>query len=350
MLQRPPPSSNDNGALPPYTLPCIFVISIILAFASPSSDGEKEGEEPFPSSYKPLHDFLGWVYFLAWSLSFYPQLLLNVSRRTTVGLSSDYALYNLLGFTFYSIYTLSLAYNQPIRDCYRANNGGHSPAVSTQDVFFAAHALAFSALGLAQIVHYDGMVGAAARQPISRTCFIVSSCLCSFATFYLALILMTGGGVEKPEQPEKASYRYFDYFDYIYALSYCKVFITLIKYVPQFLSNRRRRSTTGWNVWNVILDITGGAFSVTQLLADCASLGDWTGLKSDLSKFFLGAFSIMFDVAFLFQHYVLYGYREEADSDLDSSGQPNRRHSSSDPSSFLKYTNLPQGDSGGTLA
>lgn len=200
--------------------------------------------------------------------------------------------------------------------------------------------------------------------------------MCSFATFYLALILMTGGGVEKPEQvrsgeerndelrerilaprlsprssqPEKASYRYFDYFDYIYALSYCKVFITLIKYVPQFLSNRRRRSTTGWNVWNVILDITGGAFSVTQLLTDCASLGDWTGLKSDLSKFFLGAFSIMFDVAFLFQHYVLYGYREEADSDLDSSGQPNRRHSSSDPSSFLKYTNLPQGDSGGTLA
>ena len=52
---------------------------------------------------------------------------------------------------------------------------------------------------------------------------------------------MTGGGVSSPEDLSKASYRYFDYYDYIYALSYCKVFITLIKYVPQFLSNRRRR-------------------------------------------------------------------------------------------------------------
>ena len=64
---------------------------------------------------------------------------------------------------------------------------------------------------------------------------------------------------------------------------------------------------------------------------------------NDLPKFFLGAFSIVFDVAFLIQHYVLYGYREEADSDLDSSGQ--RRHSSSDPSSYLKYAYVPQGDS-----
>ena len=174
-------------------------------------------------------------------MSFYPQLLLNVSRKTTLGLSSDYALYNVLGFSFYTVYTLSLAYNSAIREAYRDVNKGHSPAVSTQDVFFAVHAVALSTVGLTQIMHYDGMVGARSRQPVSRTCFIVSSCLCSFAIFYLALILMTGGGVSKPEKPSSTSYKYFDYFDYIYALSYCKVFITLIKYVPQFLSNRRRR-------------------------------------------------------------------------------------------------------------
>ena len=172
MLRPSPLPTSSSGNLPPYTLPIIFVISIVLAVSFPSSDGSKPGEEPFPSSYKPLHDFLGWVYFLAWSLSFYPQLLLNVSRRTTTGLSSDYALYNVLGFSFYSIYTLSLAYNPSIRSAYRAANGGHSPAVSTQDVFFATHAVVLSVLGLAQIVHYDGMVGERARQPVSRTCFI----------------------------------------------------------------------------------------------------------------------------------------------------------------------------------
>ena len=87
----------------------------------------------------------------------------------------------------------------------------------------------------------------------------------------------------------------------MYALSYCKVFITLIKYVPQVYLNYERKSTKGWNVWNVILDISGGIFSVLQLVGDCLALKDWTGLTNDLPKFFLGALSIFFDVGFLIQ-------------------------------------------------
>lgn len=39
----------------------------------------------------------------------------------------------------------------------------------------------------------------------------------------------------------------------------------VLKYVPQVLLNIRRRSTKGWTIWNVILDLTGGLLSVVQV-------------------------------------------------------------------------------------
>lgn len=39
----------------------------------------------------------GWVYFLAWSISFYPQGLLNWSRRSTSGTTVDFHFINILG-------------------------------------------------------------------------------------------------------------------------------------------------------------------------------------------------------------------------------------------------------------
>jgi cystinosin len=41
--------------------------------------------------------------------------------------------------------------------------------------------------------------------------------------------------------------------------------------------NFRRKSTTGWNICNVLLDISGGVLSIAQLLLDGATLG-WAGV------------------------------------------------------------------------
>lgn len=40
----------------------------------------------------------------SWSISFYPQTFLNCQRKTTVGLSFDFLLYNLLAFTCYAAF------------------------------------------------------------------------------------------------------------------------------------------------------------------------------------------------------------------------------------------------------
>ena len=39
----------------------------------------------------------GWVYTTCWSLSFYPQPLLNYRRKTTSGTTIDFPLTNCLG-------------------------------------------------------------------------------------------------------------------------------------------------------------------------------------------------------------------------------------------------------------
>lgn len=44
-----------------------------------------------------LSAVFGWVYFLAWSASFYPQGLLNWRRRSTRGTTVDFHFINSLG-------------------------------------------------------------------------------------------------------------------------------------------------------------------------------------------------------------------------------------------------------------
>ena len=49
----------------------------------------------------PVKSICGWLYFLAWSASFYAQPLLNLRRRSTEGFLVDYPLLNVFGFACY---------------------------------------------------------------------------------------------------------------------------------------------------------------------------------------------------------------------------------------------------------
>ena len=46
-------------------------------------------------------------------------------------------------------------------------------------------------------------------------------------------------------------------------------------------------------------------------MLDCADLRDFSGITGNLAKFGLGTISILFDITFLLQHYVLYVETEE---------------------------------------
>lgn len=44
-----------------------------------------------------LSAVFGWIYFLCWSASFYPQAILNWRRRSTSGTTVDFPFINCLG-------------------------------------------------------------------------------------------------------------------------------------------------------------------------------------------------------------------------------------------------------------
>ena len=93
----------------------------------------------------------------------------------------------------------------------------------------------------------------------------------------------------------------------MYAAGYAKLVITVIKYIPQAWTNYKRKSTTGWSIWQILLDLVGGVLSIAQLLIDSSLQDDWTGLTGNPVKFALGNVSIIFDIIFMCQHYWLYG-------------------------------------------
>lgn len=104
----------------------------------------------------------------------------------------------------------------------------------------------------------------------------------------------------------------------LYAMSYIKVVITVVKYVPQAWLNYKRKSTTGWDIRQILLDLTGGVLSLAQLVLDSSFEADWSGVTGNPIKFLLGNVTVVFDVLFVYQHYVLYKSRTEPEEDDDN--------------------------------
>ena len=80
----------------------------------------------------------------------------------------------------------------------------------------------------------------------------------------------------------------------------------MVKYIPQAWANFQRKSTTGWSINQVLLDVIGGVLSIVQLVIDSSLQSDWSGITGNPVKLGLANVSIIFDVIFMVQHYILY--------------------------------------------
>lgn len=252
-------------------------------------------------TWQILSNIVGYTYFLAWSLSFYPQIFLNRQRKTTRGLSVDFCVLNVLGYICYTIYTTNFYWNEEVIRAYKDRMSGgdtydnnetvtQKGAITVQgnDVAFAIHAILMASVTLSQIGIYDTFI----VRPPSRRVYFILFATSAFCLLYLLSTWIFQGQV--------------NFLGFLYVLGTIKIGVTIGKYVPQALLNRSRKSTVGWNVWNVILDLTGGFLSLLQLVGDCADMRDWTGITGNPAKLALALVTICFDVIFLVQHYILY--------------------------------------------
>ncbi|KAJ8315896.1 hypothetical protein KUTeg_006554 [Tegillarca granosa] len=143
-----------------------------------------------------INAVIGWIYFVAWSVSFYPQVYENWKRKSVVGLNFDFLAYNITGFIAYGFFNVGLYWVPSVE------RGG---------------------------------------QRVSKISMIL---VCGAWLFIIVALVIT-------------LFKVITWLNYLYYFSYVK-------------------------------------------------LDDWGSLFGDPTKFGLGAFSILFDILFMVQHYVLY--------------------------------------------
>ncbi|KAK7565330.1 L-cystine transporter [Phyllosticta citricarpa] len=299
-----------------------------------------------------LSRILGWTYFVCWSLSFYPQPILNWRRKSTRGFGIDFPTLNVLGFAAYTLSTGAMLFSPTIRAqyAYRYPSAPES-TVRVNDFVFALHAAVVCIIIYTQFWVWGFEVGK--DQKISRTSLGIfwGNVLGVAVVVFLVLVRSKDGGNDpsgwawidtvvagflKHESGSEVAHSRGRNGEHswlwnattilikprtlwrfaavsagadtcqIYALGYVKLVVTIVKYIPQVWINYKRKSTVGWSIDTILLDISGGILSNLQLFIDSALEGDWSGITGNPVKFGLGNVSILFDVIFLIQHYALY--------------------------------------------
>ncbi|XP_033478254.1 cystinosin [Epinephelus lanceolatus] len=232
-----------------------------------------------------INQVIGWIYFLAWSVSFYPQAWENWRRKSVVGLNFDFLALNLTGFIAYSVFNIGLFWVPYIQEEFLKKNPNGINPVNANDVFFSLHAVLLCLVYICQAAVYE--------RGGQRVSWIAMFLLAVGWTFALVSLIL-------------AAVRQITWLDYLYYFSYIKLAVTLIKYVPQAYMNYKKQSTEGWSIGNVLLDFTGGTLSILQMILQSYNNDEWRLIFGDPTKFGLGLFSVVFDILFMTQHYCLY--------------------------------------------
>ena len=100
---------------------------------------------------KDSYRLLGWIYFLAWTTSFFPQAILNWRRQTTKGLMPDFPLLNVFGFGCYTFSTAVFLFSPLIREQYAVRHPlSPEPTVRINDLAFGALGFTMSVITYSQ--------------------------------------------------------------------------------------------------------------------------------------------------------------------------------------------------------
>ncbi|KAG6276178.1 hypothetical protein E4U48_001743 [Claviceps purpurea] len=243
------------------------------------------------------------------------------------------------GFLAYFLSSLALYASPLIRAQYASRHENLTPTVQPNDIAFALHALLASALTVSQYLcrSWWGIRYSVGAKPSRFIMGVAGGSFVGVAVVWLLTVRDAAasaaaagtagvlgvrdggvggasgsgiggvggvGGVATGVRVNPATS--WCELDIVYALGHVKLIISLIKLWPQILANYRNKSTRGWSVWQVVLDLVGGVLSTAQQGIDSYLQGHWSGITGNPIKFALGNISFVYDGIFLAQHYVLY--------------------------------------------
>uniref|UniRef100_A0A8D2L8M2 Cystinosin, lysosomal cystine transporter n=1 Tax=Varanus komodoensis TaxID=61221 RepID=A0A8D2L8M2_VARKO len=159
-----------------------------------------------------IDQVIGWIYFLAWSISFYPQVFENWRRNSVVGLSFDFIALNLTGFIAYSVFNVGLFWISAVKEQFLQMYPNGVNPVDSNDVFFSLHAVAVTLIIIFQCLIYEK-----ANQKVSWVAIglLVVAWVFVFTTLTVAAV----GAIT--------------WLQFLFYFSYIKLGVTLVKYFPQ---------------------------------------------------------------------------------------------------------------------
>ncbi|KAA3675637.1 cystinosin, partial [Paragonimus westermani] len=134
------------------------------------------------------------------------------SLSSVVGFSFDLLAFNIFGYVAYSAFTVGVYAVPSIQEQYYRKYPGSSLPVMLNDVFFAVHGVFIGLVTCVQIAIYERN-----NQRVSRSCATVLSLTFLYCVIKSILMVINVNTA----------------LDFLSDLSYVKVFITVVKYIPQ---------------------------------------------------------------------------------------------------------------------
>ena len=234
---------------------------------------------------------MGYIYFLCWSLFYYPQAFQNYQRKDAEGLSIDFCLLDWFGCGCYALQTFYFYTSPNIQRLYNERHDGISNVVELNDVAFGLHSLIMCSVWIFQIWYYNGSI-----KPSKPTFNLLFAVTVVFATYGICLVMAP----HHPKWFPAAFLAKLNGLDFLYAVTNFSVITILISWLPQVLLNCKLKSTEGFTIWGVILDLLGGLLSVLQLIFDAYNRSDPTAIQGDFAKLFIGLISIFYMVSLFY--------------------------------------------------
>eukprot|EP01018_Ginkgo_biloba_P022486 Gb_12263 [translate_table: standard] len=231
------------------------------------------------------YQILGWFAFAAWSISFYPQAFLNYRRKSVVGLNFDFLVFNLTKHSSYLIYNASLFFSPVVQQQYYEKYGyDEMIPVAPNDVAFSIHAVLLTAFTVYQVFIYER-----GSQKVSKACMGITGAVWVYAAVSLILAWPHGS-----------------WLWLVSVFNLIQVIMTAIKYIPQAFMNFGRKSTEGWSIGNILLDLSGGLANFAQMGVQSIDQDSLENFYGNTGKLLLSLEVVIFDALFIVQHYVLY--------------------------------------------
>jgi cystinosin len=234
-------------------------------------------------------EIIGWAYTIFFSVSYYPQIAHFVRTKSVKGFSLDGAHMAFISNVLYALYNWAFKLDEGLRNKYEILFGSEN-LIQPNDAWFASQAsvasFITSTLGLYYSYRENG------RVVFNYTLLGKITIAFTFIAIAILLILISSNCID---------------FIYLFlGFSIIKAIYSVTLYLPQLCTNYRLKSTRGFAIWGVFLDMSGGILSLIQLFIDssnCENAGSI--IWGNPSKFGIGVWSVFVNSLFIIQ-YVYY--------------------------------------------